>query len=57
MIRRGKGEGRSSDMYSEASRHFEMHKAAVVGSNLPECAGCIKRIKKKKKKKEKQINI
>ena len=38
MIRRGKGEGRSSDMYSKASPHSEVNKSAVVDSNLPQCA-------------------
>ena len=38
MIRRGKGEGRSSDVYSKASPHSEVNKSAVVDSNLPQCA-------------------
>ena len=51
MILRGKGGGRSSDMYSEASPDFEMHKAAVVGSNLPKCGVMYKKNQKRKKNK------
>ena len=49
VIRRGKGGGRSSDMYSKASFHFEVHKATLVGSNLPQCACDVCLASKKRK--------